>query len=272
MRALTNTETHEKVADKNAKKINDHIVKFIKMQTCQQALREGDTTLVVIVHPDALESALTKTMEALQGNDLGEGKGRFRVLLLVMISILEYQVHLIQWEGQEWKHYNPPGTMESLLCAQRIVVHRDSATLVLNQGRPMIAELATQWNLPTANSSFVDEKKLFDAAKTNKSKSLQTLLAEALNEAHVVVWVRIVPKDDAMKASKATAFQVTPIIANMDGLKKAVMETAKLTIPHFMLKVYAHDAATGGWVEVPKASASLEPNTEETAYHVVVGS
>ena len=39
----------------------------------------------------------------------------------------------------------------------------------------------------------------------------------------------------------------------------------------FKLKVYAHDA-TGKWVEVPKASAPLTPNTEETAYHVVVGS
>ena len=192
-----------------------------------------------------------------------------------LISILEYRVHLIQWEEQEWKHYNPPGTMESLLCAQRIVVHRDSATLVLNQGRPMIAELATQWNLPTANSSFVDEKKLFDAAKINKSMSLPTLLSEALNEAHVVVWVRIVPKDDPTNASKAVAFQVTPAIANIDGLKKVVQKERKdagQTLDPLMMKVYAHDAATGGWVEVSKVSTPLAPNTEETAYRVVVGS
>ena len=164
--------------------------------------------------------------------------------------------------------------MESLLCAQRIVVHRDS-TLVLNQGRPMIAELATQWNLPTANSSFVDEKKLFDAAKINKSMSLPTLLSEALNEAHVVVWVIIVPKDDPTNASKAVAFQVTPAIANNDGLKKAVQKERKdagQTLDSLMMKVYAHDDAAGGWVEVTEASAPLTPNTEETAYHVVVGS
>ena len=38
----------------------------------------------------------------------------------------------------------------------------------------------------------------------------------------------------------------------------------------FKLKVYAHDAATGGWVEVTKASTLLAPNEEETAYHVLV--
>ena len=56
-------------------------------------------------------------------------------------------------------------------------------------------------------------------------------------------WVQLINVTDVpTKRSKAIAFQVTPNIANMDGLKKAVMETAKLTVPHFTLKVYAHDA------------------------------
>ena len=90
-----------------------------------------------------------------------------------------------------------------------------------------------------------------------------------------VVWVRIVPKDDPTKASKATAFRVTPAIADMDGLKDAVkakMSNTLKDVDAVMLKVYAHDAATGGWVEVTKASTPLAPNDEETAYHVVVGS
>ena len=89
------------------------------------------------------------------------------------------------------------------------------------------------------------------------------------------MWVRIVHKDDPTKASKATAFQVTPVIPNIDGLKKAVKAEVpeKLVgIASIDLKVYAHDAAAGAWVDVPKASAPLTSNTEETAYHVVVGS
>ena len=89
-------------------------------------------------------------------------------------------------------------------------------------------------------------------------------------------WAQLVPPaEDPTQRPKAVAFQVTPAIANIDGLKKAVKAEVpeKLVgIASIDLKVYAHDAAAGGWVEVTKASAPLTPNTEDTAYHVVVGS
>ena len=82
-------------------------------------------------------------------------------------------------------------------------------------------------------------------------------------------WAQLLrSEDDPTQRSKAVAFQVTPSILNIDGLKKAVMETAKLTGPHFTLKVYAHDAATGKWVEVMEPWAPLAANTGKTAYHV----
>ena len=85
-------------------------------------------------------------------------------------------------------------------------------------------------------------------------------------------WVQLSTASDPTQLSKAVAFQVTPSILNIDGLKKAVKaEAVELRdVSSFKLKVYAH--ATGAWVEVPKASAPLTPNTEETAYHVVMGS
>ena len=87
------------------------------------------------------------------------------------------------------------------------------------------------------------------------------------------LWVQIVDLKGATKASKATAFQVTPAIANIDGFKKAVKaENPSLKdIDAYTFKVYAHDAATGGWVEVPE-DALLVPNDKATAYHVVAGS
>ena len=101
-------------------------------------------------------------------------------------------------------------------------------------------------------------------------------------------WAQLMlPADDPTKPSKAVAFRVTPAIADIDGLKKAVKAEMQLTMPAPLLKVYAHD--TGAWVEVTKASTPLAPNAEETwvevpvdaplvanvkatAYHVVVGS
>ena len=89
-------------------------------------------------------------------------------------------------------------------------------------------------------------------------------------------WAQLMlPADDPTQRSKAVAFQVTPAIANIDGLKKAVKAEWDASNPKeplnvFKLKVYAHDAAAGGWVEVMKASTLLAPNEEETAYHVLV--
>ena len=86
-------------------------------------------------------------------------------------------------------------------------------------------------------------------------------------------WAQLLRSDeDPTQHSKAVAFQVTPAIANIDGLKDAVKAKVpeKLVgIASMDLKVYAHDATTGKWMDVPKASASLTSNTEETAYHVL---
>ena len=87
-------------------------------------------------------------------------------------------------------------------------------------------------------------------------------------------WAQLVPPaEDPTQRSKAVAFRVKPDIPDIDGLKKAVkaeMPNALKDVDAVMLKVYAHDAATGGWVEVMKASTLLAPNEEETAYHVLV--
>ena len=87
------------------------------------------------------------------------------------------------------------------------------------------------------------------------------------------VWAQLVlPAEDPTQQSKAVAFQVTPAIANIDGLKKAVKAEVpeKLVgIASIDLKVYAHDDATGAWVEVPE-DAPLVANVKATAYHVVV--
>ena len=84
-------------------------------------------------------------------------------------------------------------------------------------------------------------------------------------------WAQLMlPAEDPTQRSKAVAFRVTPAIPDIDGLKKAVKAEMQLTMPAPLLKVYAHDAATGGWVEVMKASTLLAPNEEETAYHVLV--
>ena len=89
-------------------------------------------------------------------------------------------------------------------------------------------------------------------------------------------WAQLMlPAEDPTQCSKAVAFQVTPVIANIDGLKKAVKAEVpeKLVgIASIDLKVYAHDAATGGWVEATEPWAPLTANTGLTPYHVVVGS
>ena len=89
-------------------------------------------------------------------------------------------------------------------------------------------------------------------------------------------WAQLVNvTDNPTQPSKAVAFRVTPIIADIDGLKKAVKAEWDASNPKeplnvFKLKVYAHDAATGKWVEVTEPWAPLAANTGETAYHVLV--
>ena len=92
-----------------------------------------------------------------------------------------------------------------------------------------------------------------------------------------MVWVKLLPHgEEPTQRSKAVAFRVTPIIADIDGLKKAVKAEWDASNPKeplnvFKLKVYAHDAAAGAWVEVPE-DAPLVTNVKATAYHVVGGS
>ena len=87
-------------------------------------------------------------------------------------------------------------------------------------------------------------------------------------------WAQLMlPAEDPTLPSKAVAFRVTPAIPDIDGLKKAVKAEVpeKLVgIASIDLKVYAHDATTGKWVEVTEPWAPLAANTGETAYHVLV--
>ena len=89
-------------------------------------------------------------------------------------------------------------------------------------------------------------------------------------------WAQLLrSEEDPTQPSKAVAFRVKPDIPDIDGLKKAVQKERKdagQTLDPLMMKVYAHDAATGGWVEVTEPWAPLTANTGLTAYHVVVGS
>ena len=81
-------------------------------------------------------------------------------------------------------------------------------------------------------------------------------------------WAQLMlPAEVPTKPSKAVAFQVTPGITNIDGLKKAVKaENPQLGgVPAWSFKVFAHDTTTEA---LP--NAALVANTMETAYHVLV--
>ena len=71
--------------------------------------------------------------------------------------------------------------------------------------------------------------------------------------AGAIVWVRLMHSSSHCLGHQvqiippAVAFQVTP--ANIDGLKDAVKVKMQLTIPASLLKVFAHNPATGGWVD-----------------------
>ena len=86
-------------------------------------------------------------------------------------------------------------------------------------------------------------------------------------------WVLIVDSSEsATKPSNITAFKVTPVVPDIDSLKKAVQAERKEageTVDPLKMKVYAC-IAEGVWAEVTKASTALTANTEDTAYHVLV--
>ena len=70
----------------------------------------------------------------------------------------------------------------------------------------------------------------------------------------------------------ATAFEVAPLAADVDGLKDAVKlkvskELAGVSVP--WLKVWAHESAFNRRVHVEEDYA-LVANDKATAYHVVV--
>ena len=85
-----------------------------------------------------------------------------------------------------------------------------------------------------------------------------------------IFWARLVRPNGSCFPSqrKAVAFQVTPAIANIDGLKDAVKVKMMLTTPAPHLRVFAHNPATCIWVELTQMSAPITPNTEDTAYRV----
>ena len=106
-------------------------------------------------------------------------------------------------------------------------------------------------------------------------KAMVTLIYEKSVASAVkpMVWVQLINvADNPTQRSKSVPFLVTPVIPNIDGLKKAVQKERKdagQTIDPLTMKVYAHDDATGAWVEVPE-DASLVANVKATAYHVLV--
>ena len=80
------------------------------------------------------------------------------------------------------------------------------------------------------------------------------------------------PPTDPTVPSPATAFKVTPLSADVDGLKDAV----KFKVPEELagvsvlrLQVWGHDAGSNRWVPVDEDTA-LKTNSKATAYHVVV--
>ena len=84
-------------------------------------------------------------------------------------------------------------------------------------------------------------------------------------------WARLLDASSADPAVQSTtiAFKVTPLAADVDGLKDAVAAKMRLSVAAPLLKVWAHDAASNRWVHVDEDSA-LVANDKATAYHVVV--
>ena len=114
---------------------------------------------------------------------------------------------------------------------------------------------------------------LFALAFSSGVNQSNLLAAPVPTQSAPSFWVQLINvTDDPTQHSKAVAFQVTPAIANIDGLKDAVKaKNPQLgAVPAWAFKVYAHDDATGAWVEVTEPWAPLTANTEETAYHVPV--
>ena len=84
-------------------------------------------------------------------------------------------------------------------------------------------------------------------------------------------WARLLDASSADPAvqSTATAFKVTPLAEDVDGLKDAVAAKMMLGLAAPRLEVWAHDAASNRWVLVDEDSAVVA-NDKATAYHVVV--
>ena len=84
-------------------------------------------------------------------------------------------------------------------------------------------------------------------------------------------WARLldVSSEDPAVQSTATAFKVTPLVADVDALKDAVAAKMRMGAAAPRLEVWAHDAASNRWVLVDEDSAVVA-NEKATAYHVVV--
>ena len=86
------------------------------------------------------------------------------------------------------------------------------------------------------------------------------------------VWAQLLRSEEDLTKPPTVPFLVTPAIANIDGLKKAVKVERDASNPKdplnfFSLKVFAHAADAEA---LP--NAALVENDMGTAYRVVVGS
>ena len=83
-------------------------------------------------------------------------------------------------------------------------------------------------------------------------------------------WVKVMRGNSTITTNVAPTIREKKLSATIDGLKNAVWhylaEKEQTTVKVSSMKVFQSDGVT----EIPKASAPLVPNSEETAYHVVV--
>lgn len=99
-------------------------------------------------------------------------------------------------------------------------------------------------------------------------QAIRQCLENEIGHPHTTVtWVQLVLDNTA-----GPAFMVTPTIHNIDGLKKAVKaeDPSLKDIAAHTLIVQAYGKEKGDWIPVTKASTPLVPNTEETAYRVIL--
>ena len=98
-----------------------------------------------------------------------------------------------------------------------------------------------------------------------------SLLSKSAAKAPSAFWARLLDASSADPAVQSTtiAFKVTPLAADVDGLKDAVAAKMLLSVAAPLLEVWAYNAVSQRWLPVDEDSA-LVANDKATAYHVVV--